>query len=198
MKYLPVVEDLEDHLPEIIAGELGLVAEALNTTRDNLERLIEHDPTAIDLVSKGRAELEALLDLRTLLLAPDALTTLEKIMKGRGGDSKTLMAQVRAAESILDRNNTTAKVTRNTGVGQGGGTTSTALPPLQDVLAKVEGSDQLAVVDRYMALMKEADEFRKGTVVPKDVTPEVIDGEVRTSTPEALRSESEEEQTGDS
>lgn len=186
MNYLPVVDDLEEHLPAIISGELGLVAEALQTTRDNLERLIEHDATAIELVSRARAELEALLDLRTLLMAPDALRTLERIMNGRGGDSKTLMAQVRAAESILDRNSTTAKVTRNTGVGQGGSVPTTALPPLEDVLAKVEPDDQLAVVDRYMALVKEAEQFRKGAVAPQDVTPEVIDAEVRGRTPEAL------------
>lgn len=193
MNYIPVVDDLEEHLPAIISGELGLVAQALDTTRDNLERLIEHDASAVELVSRARAEMEALLDLRTLLLAPDALNTLEKIMNGRGGDSKTLMAQVRAAESILDRNNTTAKVTRSTGIGQGGSVPTTALPPLEDVLAKVEPDDQLAVVDRYMALVKEAEQFRKGAVAPQDVTPEVIDVEVRGRTPKALPAKDAEE-----
>ena len=196
MDYLPTAEDLEEMLPEIVSGKgLGEIAEALHTSRHNLERLISTDPTAVSQMRELQAEMEALISLRLLTLVPKALDTLEIVMSGHVDNSKVAMAMVRAAESIADRNPVSAKVSRGaptqtgTDVGAGG------IPPLQEILSGVEEGDRMAVVDRVMAFVQEAEAIRKGDVLPKDVTPgEDDDREVRRGEIQSIRVVSEKKQ----
>jgi hypothetical protein len=173
VEYLPTVEDIEQHLPEIFTGDLSLdqLAAQIHTSRENLERLIVRNPGAVELIEAGRQELEAFLSLRLLMLAPDALNALEAVLVG-GGDRKTQMAQVQAAREILDRNAVTAKVSRSYGTGQQASEGRMALPPLEEVLQGVKEGDELATVDQYMALMGDIDAFRKGSAKVKNVTGE--------------------------
>lgn len=172
MEYLPTEEDVETLLPEILAGvELDQLAARIDTSRQNLERLINSNPGAIELIEAGRQELEAFLSLRLLMLAPDALNALESVILGQG-DRKTMMAQVQAAREILDRNATTAKVSRSFSTGQNASEGRMALPPLEDVLKDAKDGDALAIADRYMAAMGEIDAFRRGDIGVKNVTRE--------------------------
>ena len=169
MDYLPTVEDVEELLPEILAGvKLDQLAAKIDTSRQNLERLINSSPGAVELIQAGRQELEAFLSLRLLMLAPDALNALESVITGQG-DRKTMMAQVQAAREVLDRNAVTAKVSRSFNTGQTAADGTMALPPLQEVLKGAKDGDALAIADRYMAAMGEIDAFRRGDVSVKSV-----------------------------
>lgn len=181
MDYLPSPEDLEELLPEIVSGkDLGEIAEALHTSRNNLERLLRSDPTAVSTMRELQAEMEALISLRLLTLVPQALDTLQLVMSGSVQNSKLAMSMVRASESVMDRNRVSAKVSRGAPTQVEGEGASGGIKPLQELLEGVDDEDRMVVVDRYMAFFKEAEALREGNVLPKNVTPgEDDDGEVR-------------------
>lgn len=170
VNYLPTPDDIEEHIPEILAGNLSIVAEKLNTTQQNLEVLLDRNPEALDMIRTAREELEALLELRVLTLAPIALSALEGVLRGVI-TGKQAMASVQAAREVLDRNAITAKVSRNASQGRVDGQGTTALPPLEELLDKSSPGDHMAIVDRYMSLMSEVDDFRAGRATVKNVTP---------------------------
>jgi hypothetical protein len=159
VKYFPTPDDIEEHLPEILAGNLSVVAKKLNTTQQNLEALLERNPQALDLMRDARAELEALLELRLLTMAPLALDALEEVLLGQK-QGKLAMASVQAAREVLDRNRVTAKISRNADTGHKDGAKVTALPPLEELLENTDPDNHMAVVDRYMLLMAEVDHIR--------------------------------------
>jgi len=193
--YLPAPEDLEELLPEIVTEkDLGTVAEALQTSRDNLERLLRNDPTAIAAIQRAQSELEALVSLRLLTMVPTALDTLDIVMRGGVQNSKLAMASVRAAESVMDRNPVSAKVSRGAATAQPDASGAQQIRPLEEVLSDVDEKDRLAVVDRYMEFMREAEAWRDGDVLPKNVSQDGGDaGEVYRGSAQALPVQGNEE-----
>ena len=175
MEYFPTAEDLTEDLAVIaVDKDLSGASGRLQVARNRLQRLIDTDPDAIDLIRAARAEFEVFGQLRALILLPDALDTLEAAMRGNI-DGKKAMAAVRAAESILDRTSL-PKISRQDLPDPDRGKTR-ALPDMNALLEKAENDEKAReVADQYRELLRQMDAVRRGAK-------EVIEGEANVTSP---------------
>lgn len=160
--YIPDVSDLqqEDYV-DLAVGRADQVANRLHTTRERIRALISRDDVARETVLAAQAEFRALLDMRVALLSVDALDTLENVMRGPGIDAKSATAQVRAAESILDRG-LLPKRTRHDKADKLPEKRE-ALPDLNGLLEQAETDDRAhQIVDQYMKIMRDIEAMRRG------------------------------------
>lgn len=166
--YLPVISDIEPELAELALGDdIEAVAERTGVAARKLQRLIQRDPEAVDMIQAARAEYAAFLAMYADLAGLEAVNTLRRAMNEELSDKKATAA-VRAADSILDRT-LLPKVTRQ--IGQQRQDQSTrALPDVTDLIEQA-GSDEEAhqIADQYRELFRMADALKRGAK-------EVIDG----------------------
>jgi hypothetical protein len=162
MDYIPESEDIVEHLPALVGGDVDVVAEELGVTAERIRTLLRSSPEAYDLIRAAESEFVALVRLRAMLLLPEALDALEGAMAGRM-DGKTAMAAVRAAAEVMDRT-VMPKITRAAGDTRTVAETR-ALPDLGELLQGAEKDDADAIIAKYMATLDDLDALRNGKVV---------------------------------
>lgn len=140
---------------------------------EELDRMLKSDAVTSDVIIKAREEYLTYAQMRLIILTGPALDGLETVVKGLG-DDKTAMAQVKAAEAILDRGAfpKQSRVQRSSIIE----TRDSVLPPLEQLTKDKDADEVLQIIESYQDVMSQVDALRRGAreiidAVPIEVKP---------------------------
>lgn len=150
-----------DDVVDLALGNLDIsqLTERLQSQRAEIEKIVLSNE-ASDVIRGAIAEFIETARVRMILASPEAIETVERVMRGQV-DAKKGMAVVRAAETILDRG-AFPKLTRvdNNPLPD---KPRKALPPLEDLLeAEDDPRQRHKIVDNYLDVIRRVDEMRNG------------------------------------
>ncbi len=179
--YIPTEGDFEpSDIVALAEGNIEPIANRLNISKVRLQYLIQHDEEATDLIVAARMEFEEMARLRLAILIPNAINTLEQVMNGKGPEKK-VMAQVKAAEAVMDRSFLPKQIRASVASGSVG-PSKHGLPNLDELMEKASSPEEaMQFFERHQRLMEEIDALRRNAKEIIDVQA-VIRSEVQEKT----------------